>query len=52
MLRRRSVGARLVVGLLHADPSADAHAWLVSETGVIVVGGEVVEGFTPVTQFG
>lgn len=50
MLRRRRVRARLVIGIGTEDPTT-SHAWLVSSSGWIVVGGEEVDRFRAVTDF-
>lgn len=50
MLRRRGAHPRLVVGLNRADPAEGSHAWLVGASGAVVVGGEVMDDFVPVTE--
>lgn len=50
MLRLRRVPTRLVVGLNKADPVEGSHAWLVGASGSVVVGGEVMDDFVPVTE--
>lgn len=52
MLRRRGVRGVVVIGLDRADPSAAPHAWLVGASGRVVVGGEVLDRYLPVSQFG
>lgn len=52
MLRARRVRSVVVIGLDPKRPADVPHAWLVGESGSVVVGGEVVDRFRPVNQFG
>jgi hypothetical protein len=50
-LRRRGVDSRVVIGLNRADPSDASHAWLIAESGVVIIGGGALAGHVPVTAF-
>lgn len=52
MLRLRGRGSAVVIGLDRTDPAAAPHAWLVGASGGVVVGGEVMDQYVPVSQFG
>lgn len=52
MLRLRGERGVVVIGLDRADPTAAPHAWLVGASGRAVVGGDGVDRFVPVSQFG
>lgn len=50
LLRRRGLGATVVIGLSTIDPHK-SHAWLLGPSGEVLVGGIVADGFVPVTEF-
>jgi hypothetical protein len=52
MLRRRGLRSAVVIGLDREDPRRAPHAWLVGPSGRVVVGGDVMDDFRPVSQFG
>jgi len=52
MLRARGRRGVVVIGLDRRDPAAAPHAWLVGASGRVVVGGEVMDQYVPVSQFG
>lgn len=51
MLRRRGYSSRLHLGVGKSGETLEAHAWLECD-GEILLGGEVVERFTPLAEFG
>jgi len=52
MLRARRTPGVVVIGLDAKRPTEVPHAWLVGPSGTVVVGGDVVDRFRPVNQFG
>lgn len=52
MLRLRRARGIVVIGLDRIDPTAAPHAWVVGASGRVVVGGELMDRFVPVNQFG
>jgi hypothetical protein len=52
MLRARRTASVVVIGLDAQRPTDVPHAWLVGQSGTVVVGGDVVDRFRPVSQFG
>jgi hypothetical protein len=52
MLRARGERGAVVIGLDRTNLGAAPHAWLVGASGRIVVGGDVMDQFVPVSQFG
>jgi len=52
MMRARGRRPRLLIGMPLDDPRGTSHAWLVGESGRVVVGDGELERFRPVTQFG
>ncbi|WP_322937125.1 lasso peptide biosynthesis B2 protein [Nocardioides bizhenqiangii] len=52
MLRLRRRRGVVVIGLDRTDPAAAPHAWLVGTSGRVVVGGEMMDQYVPVSQFG
>lgn len=52
MLRARGARGVVVIGLDPRQPDGVPHAWLVGPSGSVVVGGDVVDRFRPVNQFG
>lgn len=52
MLRARGRRGVVVIGLDRADPAAAPHAWLVAASGRVVVGGDLMDQYVPVSQFG
>jgi hypothetical protein len=51
MLRRRGIAGRLCLGVRRAAGELDAHAW-VEIGGNKVVGGDALDGFTRIAEFG
>ena len=51
LLRLRRRRSNLVIGMLTDDPLRGSHAWLVAESGSVVVGAAQMDDFTAVTQF-
>ena len=52
MLRLRGRRGVVVIGLDRTDRTAAPHAWLVGPSGRVVVGGELMDQYVAVNQFG
>jgi hypothetical protein len=52
MLLRRGMSSVVRLGVRSQNGVLEAHAWLIADGGVVVIGGEEASNFMPLADFG